>query len=484
MTRFYSLLMTFLFVLPQMWALQVAVSPLVYKAGQSAYLELDYQIIGNSVLYDTTEQNSIRAAVDVTVLFKKKGVIIDFDKYRLSSPHFERANDFIDVRRYPLEAGIYTVDIEFKDAKDSTNSFHFEEKIHIPDYSVQKARFSSLKLLAKLEKAENSEDQQWVQHGLVMEPLPHHFYDNRHEQLSFYIELYDVSVIEEEPLVLRMEILKKEKDAWKPVQVAYQKLTSYSDVEPFARKIDVQNLRSDYYKLKVSLIDGQKNEYLHREALFVRSNPKMDQKLKEEALADQSQNFFNEVENEKLEYALRAIAPVAAGSDQERINYLVAEGTAQMKRDFLFGYWIDEDPENPDQAYANYMQLARALDEKFYSAFGHGFETDRGRIFLKYGPPTQMVKRENDQSAKPYEIWTYDRIDHTNQTNVKFVFYNPYLAGNDFELLHSNARNEIQNPKWLQYIYDVPDEYEGNRVDGTGVQDNFARDAERLFNDN
>jgi GWxTD domain-containing protein len=464
--------------------LQVAVSPLVFKAEGSAFVELNYQIIGKSVIFDSIGQNGLQASVDITVLFKQAGQIVDFDKYRLTSPLTKGPKDFIDIRRYPLKAGKYELEINFEDSRDSTNRFQFQEKIEIPDYSLADANFSSLKLLASLKKADESSKMQWVQHGLIMEPLPHHFYDKRQEHLSFYIELYNVGAIAERPLLLKTEILNQRDTAWKSVQVSYQKLDSYNDVEPFARKVNIKKLSSDYYKLKVSLIDGKKQEYLSKETLFARSNPKQDQKLKESLLANKSKNFFSDMEQEELEYALRAIAPIAPNDDQERINFLVSQGTAEMRRDFLYGYWVERDPVQTERSYNQYMALARALDEKYYSAFGHGFETDRGRIYLKYGPPTQIAKRENDQAAKPYEIWSYDRIEMYNQNNVKFVFYNPRLAGNDFEILHSNCRNEIQNPQWLQYIYQGPDEFEGNPVDGTGVKDNFAREAERLFNDN
>ena len=45
------------------------------------------------------------------------------------------------------------------------------------------------------------------------------------------------------------------------------------------------------------------------------------------------------------------------------------------------------DPNYPKLQYDAYLNLARAVDKKFNSGFGYGFETDRGRIFMKYGAP-------------------------------------------------------------------------------------------------
>jgi GWxTD domain-containing protein len=237
--------------------------------------------------------------------------------------------------------------------------------------------------------------------------------------------------------------------------------------------------------LTISVIDADKKELLHTSTVFVQSNPEIDSKLKEKLFSGEMDNFFESMEEEELEYAIRAVAMKAGGDDQLTINNILNKEDYESMRDYLFRYWIDKDPIQPEAAYNRFMRLIDALDQKFYSAFRNGFETDRGMIFLRYGPPTRVITRENDQGAVPYEIWTYDRVDVNNQVDVKFVFYNPSLAGDSFVLLHSNARNEIRNPQWLGRIYNVGDQLEGdNYLDARGVRDNFQREAARIFNDN
>jgi hypothetical protein len=43
-------------------------------------------------------------------------------------------------------------------------------------------------------------------------------------------------------------------------------------------------------------------------------------------------------------------------------------------------------------------------------------------------------------------MWQYYVIG--NQRNKHFVFYNPTLVGNDYTLLHSDARGEVYDPNW------------------------------------
>lgn len=485
----WYLLICLSFISTTLSALQVSVDPLVYRGVNQSVVEINYQVVGNTITFDTllvTAEEQYQAAVDVIILFKQDSTIIQFDKFRLRGPLSSNMNDFIDIRTYGLEPGIYQLDIEFADAADEANVYRFNQELVVPDYQKQEPQFSNIKLLARLQQPKEESDQAWIKNGVVMEPLPHHFYDSRHDFLQFYLELYAADIIEIRPLVLHMEIQREINGEWITKQQAYQRLEQYRAVEPFARKLSLQQLPSDYYRFRVSLIDAKKNEYLKKQIFFYYSNPENDSKLIEQKLESSTENFFRKLSDDSLEYALRAIAPVIPSTDQPRVNYLVSKGTQDMKADFLYDYWVKRDPLRTHAAYDQFMTLADALHEKYYNTFGYGFESDRAMIYLKYGPPTRIATRHNDQSAVPYEIWSYDRIDYTSQTNVKFVFYNPTLAGNDFILLHSNCRNELNNPKWLQYIYTAaPDELEGdNYRDARGIQDNFGREAARLFNDN
>ena len=91
----------------------------------------------------------------------------------------------------------------------------------------------------------------------------------------------------------------------------------------------------------------------------------------------------------------------------------------------------------------------------------------------------------DEPSAPPYEIWIYNFLVETNQTGVKFLFYNEELAPNEFRLLHSTCRGELQNPRWEVELY-KSDRLApiGNVVDANTVQDGFNRNARRYFSDN
>ncbi len=91
-------------------------------------------------------------------------------------------------------------------------------------------------------------------------------------------------------------------------------------------------------------------------------------------------------------------------------------------------------------------------------------------MYLEYGTPNEIVDRAfeaskglNDEGwgSVPYQIWHYYKLN--NQANKKFVFYNPNIASNDYELIHSDALGEINDPNWYQRLSRSNELYEDNQ---------------------
>ena len=84
-----------------------------------------------------------------------------------------------------------------------------------------------------------------------------------------------------------------------------------------------------------------------------------------------------------------------------------------------------------------------------------GYQSDRGRVYLQYGPPNAVAESYHEPNAYPYEIWHYYELK--GQRNKKFVFYCRELATNDFELIHSDAVGELSDYQWQFVIHERGD---------------------------
>lgn len=116
-------------------------------------------------------------------------------------------------------------------------------------------------------------------------------------------------------------------------------------------------------------------------------------------------------------YAISALRPIAT---DEELSELRSAGDDEEKRRALDAWWSDQDPtpgtlfnermatyyERVDYAYFNFATIGRQ----------DGAASDRGKIYILYGPPTD-VDRRLDPEGPPQEVWTY-----RNRVGRRFVF--------------------------------------------------------------
>ncbi len=118
--------------------------------------------------------------------------------------------------------------------------------------------------------------------------------------------------------------------------------------------------------------------------------------------------------------------------------------TVEGKRRFLRQFWQARDPtpETADNPRRDEFYRAVAYVGEAYGEHGRGevpgWNTDRGRIYLKNGRPDEVLRRPT--ASQPYEAWKYTR----GQLRY-YVFIDRTGLGN-FDLAGTNDRTEIQRP--------------------------------------
>ncbi|MGA9365258.1 MAG: GWxTD domain-containing protein [Bacteroidota bacterium] len=125
----------------------------------------------------------------------------------------------------------------------------------------------------------------------------------------------------------------------------------------------------------------------------------------------------------------------------EALKYLMSEKEFEefmklsdddMKKQFEI-FWKKRDP-TPSTAYneemAEYYQRCDYALENFRTlSHADGIDTDRGKVYILYGPPTK-TDRLLTPNAPPKEVWYYENLQ------LKFVFIDESRSGN-YKLLSS-----------------------------------------------
>jgi GWxTD domain-containing protein len=484
MKKFVLTMITSLCFTLGLFAIDASVSFATFKTPDNPYIEVYLHIAGQTVAFKEMPDSLYQANVEVVILFKQGEVIVKFDKYALNSPLTKNRIDFIDLKRFALEPGDYNLVVAVSDLNEKGNAkeYNTDFSIGFPEAEICQ---SGLTLLSSYTKAEPGQNNMFVKNGIKMEPLPFNFYSRHASRLIFYNEVYNSEQALGEDYLVSYSVEPANKENAKPIMIGHKRQKP-APIVPVLIGIDITELPSGNYNLIVEVRDRTKGLLSSKTVFFQRSNPFLEEAPIELVDFDVKEEFVQMLDAEELEYSLRALTPKMPQNDVETVNTMIKKEDLERQRLYLFSYWAGQSPNNPKAAYDKYMEVARAVDQLYDSGFRHGFETDRGYYYLKYGQPDDMEMRDQEPSAPPYEIWTYYEFPYTNQNNVKFVFYNPSLSPGDYVLLHSTAIGERSNPSWLRELYrDAPaNELNGNDpFGGTDVMDNFNRNASRVFRD-
>lgn len=136
----------------------------------------------------------------------------------------------------------------------------------------------------------------------------------------------------------------------------------------------------------------------------------------------------------------------------EKVVYRSSNRTGQLN--FIAEFWKKHDP-TPETAANEFQQEAYGRYWKAIDRFSQtttskdGWNTDRGRVLMLYGESNNTERFPASFSNLPWEKWEYNRIAGGKQ--ALFVFVDLRGLGN-YQLVHSTAPGEKQNPAWEDMI--------------------------------
>ncbi len=145
-------------------------------------------------------------------------------------------------------------------------------------------------------------------------------------------------------------------------------------------------------------------------------------------------------------------------TDKERRAFLSLTNDEERNA-FIENFWRRRNP-NPDSPYNSYREeIYRriAYANQHFSDGEPGWETDRGMIYIKYGPPTSkdshpsggMWERPISQgggstATYPFTIWHYRYIPGIGE-NVKIEFVDQCMCGNYQMVLDPTANDALKH---------------------------------------
>ncbi|MFZ1703421.1 MAG: GWxTD domain-containing protein [Saprospiraceae bacterium] len=464
-------------------ALDLDVNIFSFYADKS-YVEVHIRVDAKSVHY-VEEGNKKTSSIEFILLANDgQKVAVYGDKFILNGIYSETNRDFIVVKRFYIEPGFYHLYVQAIDNNNIENKLELERQFDVMSNWDGQYGLSDPILMADKISAEEGSNDPMSRHGFLVEPLPYGYADTMHHTVYLLQEIYLPNVDSTEMYFLNFTI----SDQYKEVLTSKILLSQYKKLEnkPFQfvlLPVSLKELPSGQYHLTTNLQTKDKKKLASRKINFFKSNPVADLSILYQQDM-QGISFAAGIDDGELDYILKAHIPITDNIQLPTLQALIQGAQNQKKRKFIHQYWTKRSPSHPAEAFEKYLEVARAVDKEYYSNVGYGFQTHRGHIFLKHGKPSSVLSIDNETDAPPYEIWFYNKIMTTNQTNVRFLFWNESLAHNDFWLLHSTCYGERNNPGWESQLYkSIPEEDKtGNSIDGREIKRGLNRQAKIYFN--
>lgn len=429
-----------------------------YNPELGPYVETYLSVNMKGLQLEEVEEGKFQAKVNLLLVFSNKDSIVDFSKTQIHSPIIDDTNNlninFLDQQRFFLPNGKYTLDIEFQDAMLDKEAFKTTGNFEL-NFVDDKIQFSDFEFLNSYAKSK-----EWkvnTKNGFDMVPHVGNFFGSNDSILTYYAEFYnaDKELGKDEEFLLMAYISPADGKEVNNNYVIRKKLKA-KDVNVVMSKFNLSKLASGNYHLTLELINRENEHILAQKKFFQLSNKNIDYDKDILDLVADGNSFISDFNEDSITSLINTLFPIADANERAFLKYKLPQSDLNEKQKFFLYFWNKRDRYAPENAWNTYYGEVLKTNKSFGNKYIPGYATDMGRIYLQYGPPNTISDQEYEsgggrhEGSVPYQIWHYYEIG--NQRDGKFVFYNPHLIPNGYELLHSNVIGEISNPHWQSYL--------------------------------
>ncbi|HIP31737.1 MAG TPA: GWxTD domain-containing protein [Crocinitomicaceae bacterium] len=416
-----------------------------YAPSDGNYVEFYLQFVATSINYTGENDGLIgELAIQMSITQNDKKIIAD--AYRLKTPFMKDSilDDFYDVKRFALQPGKYTFSIQLQDLNSNHKPLVTSQQIIIDDLS-KGITISDIQVAEVASPGDGTSP--FFKSGYDIIPRLATFYPEELTSIPVYFEIYNSNFLEDSVFAIKQTIVNALTNEELEKFTHYSKLNS-AEVVPYLKQVDIADLVTGKYILKFTLINKKMTELSSQSYDFDRSNDIAYDYFSDEIVLNPE--FQASITDDSIGYYLESLIPISEANEIRNILKIAKNRDADNARKYIQRYWLKTAPKNTYEHWMKYKTQVQSVQRYFGGTIQKGHETDRGRVYLKYGAPTRINRNDNSATEYPYEIWEYNRIGAYN--NKKFIFYNPNIATNSYILIHSDLIGEVKDPNWPQKL--------------------------------
>ncbi|HNX01402.1 MAG TPA: GWxTD domain-containing protein, partial [Candidatus Cloacimonadota bacterium] len=322
----------------------------------------------------------------------------------------------------------------FTDSKTLDSKTWTHELIGLPPSSM----ISDIELSKAIVPADTTRFlEKFKRDGRVYVDEPSHvFYPVKQDSLYLFAQLYSLSTSDDKtyPYEIEFRVIKDKTVVrkWNIKDVASLSTANIT------RGISIKNLEYGLYDLDIEVNSGLRNS--KASTFFVLGE------IKEELIS-----ILPNIDDE-----IRLIRYYAPSSKVGNVETL----TQDAKKRMVNQLWYSIAAENgmDVESWTDQVKQRISYANRTFSHFKPGWETDMGRIYLRYGAPDDIRKEVTSDDTKfvqkDFQIWKYSTSDRI------YVFIDIQMNGNFKMIYAKNDDQERSQPNWQSYLGSDYDEDE------------------------
>lgn len=408
-----------------------------------------YIAVPRTALRFTPVENQWRANFTCQVVINKDGAEAVNHQWQVRS----LAPDSAEIKpgqllftqsRFQLPAGTYRFYVRVHDQNRPASQGIRAFQIIVEPYPLQQLAMSDLQLAARLER--DTTQSIFHKNRYLVLPNPSALYGLELPMLYFYAEIYNLRFPSDSSYSTSYRILDGAGNEMKILPSKRRQIAGAKLVE--VGGFNIVTMKSGSYTLEVRVVDHTTGAAASRQRKFFVYREKDQAETAAEANAaslDYLVQTYRQRTEKELDKEFETTRYIASNEEKKIYNSLQPEG----KPGFIARFWQkrDDTPETPQNEYRDrYLNLVKYANTNF-SAFREGWKTDMGRVLLVYGQPDEIERFPSSNDARAYQIWRFFEIEG----GVEFIFVET-RSGGEMELVHSSARNELQDQTWQRWL--------------------------------
>ncbi len=401
----------------------------------SVLLEVYYSVIPNEKMADTNEE--INADLNFELVSQETDSILvrkDLDVSINPAKVAKGTSGSLGIIKFNVPLGKYLLRMY-----NQTDTISYETSIG--SFYRDFVTISDIELASNVITNSKQSEHPFYKNTMQVQPNPSGIYGKGSPRLYYYLELYNLNIgnVTSQDSVWIQAVISDTKGHVR-MRKDYSRTRQYESCVELGA-FNVHNLETGLYTLIFAVSDSLKDKAVYRRENFYVHNP--DVVLAEKGTPTETyvNSEFNNLPEAKLDEMFEQAKYLAEKSEVEVYELF---NDAESKRKFMFRFWKTRNDQKPGWKQEYYDRVDYA-NETFGTRSKEGWETDKGRVYILYGPPDEYDRHPGSMGENPYVIWRYYKLEG----GVEFDFVD-YTGFGTYDLVNSTKRGEVHYPNWRQ----------------------------------